>query len=53
MDSAVVETKEWLQTLSEAGQDSIKGLNYVLSNYKVDSVRIASRIQFMLLKKAQ
>ena len=53
LDSAVVETKEWLQTLSEAGQDSIKGLNYVLSNYKVDSVRIASRIQFMLLKKAQ
>ncbi len=53
LDSAVVGNKDWLQALSQAGQDSIKGLNYVLFNYKVDSVQIASRIQFMLLKKAQ
>ena len=49
LDSAQVGNFDWLSTLPALGQDSIRGMNYLLSHYKVDSVRANSRVRYLLL----
>lgn len=39
LDSAVVGSYNWLEQLSLTGQDSIRGINYLMTHYKVDSVQ--------------
>jgi uncharacterized protein YjbI with pentapeptide repeats len=51
LDSTVVDGMDWLSKLPVVGQDSVRGLHYLTSNYKVDSIRAHSRIRFLLLRK--
>jgi len=51
LDSAVVDNYEWLARLPSVGQDSVRGLNYLISNYIVDSVQTNLRVQYLLLSK--
>jgi len=51
LDSTVVDSMDWLSNLPVVGQDSVRGLNYLIYNYKVDSIRSHSRIRFLLLRK--
>ena len=53
LDSAVVGNYQWLNQLSATGQDSIRGINYLMTHYKVDSVQRNRRYQFLLLKKGK
>ncbi|MBC7776342.1 MAG: pentapeptide repeat-containing protein [Phycisphaerae bacterium] len=53
LDSVQVNSYEWLAKLPTTGQDSIRGMNYLISNYKVDSVRTNLRVQYLLLKKGK
>jgi uncharacterized protein YjbI with pentapeptide repeats len=53
LDSVVVDNYNWLAQLPTGSQDSIRGLNHVLSNYRVDSVQTVMRVQFMLLRKGK
>lgn len=51
LDSALVDDSQWLSKLPSEGLDSIRGLQYMLSSYRVDSVQTAMRVQYMLRKK--
>jgi len=51
LDSAVVDNATWIARLPAIGQDSVRGLNYLISNYLVDSVQTNLRVQYLLLKK--
>ena len=51
LDSTVVGEYEWIARLPATGQDSIRGLNYLTTHYKVDSVQTKLRVQYMLLRK--
>ncbi len=53
LDSAVVGEYDWLARLPANGQDSIRGLKHLISNYRVDSVYTNSRIQYLLISKGQ
>lgn len=51
LDSVAVNSFDWLARLPITGQDSIRGMNYLMSNFKVDSVRTKLRVQYLLLRK--
>lgn len=53
LDSAVVSNFEWIAQLPITGQDSIRGINYLITKYKVDSVLTNSRIQYLLIPKVK
>lgn len=51
LDSTEVGKIDWLESLPLLGQDSIRGLQYLISTYGVDTVHEHSRIQYLLLRK--
>jgi uncharacterized protein YjbI with pentapeptide repeats len=53
LDSVAVNSFDWLARLPTTGQDSIRGMNYLMSRYKVDSSHTNSRIQYLLISKAK
>ena len=50
LDSVMVDNYDWIAQLPAIGQDSVRGLHYLISNYKVDSVKTELRIQYLLLR---
>ena len=53
LDSTEVGKIDWLESLPLLGQDSIRGLQYLISTYGVDTVHKHSRIQYLLLRKTR
>ena len=53
LDSAQVGDMDWISQLPAVGQDSIRGLNYLSTHYRVDSVQTPIRTKFMLIKKSE
>jgi len=51
LDSAVVDRSDWLERLDAEGPDSIRGHNYLITTYKVDSLMLSSRVRYRLLRK--
>lgn len=51
LDSASVSEFDWLARLPTLGQDSLRGTNYLISTYKVDSVETNLGVMYLLLKK--
>ncbi|MFN0215990.1 MAG: pentapeptide repeat-containing protein [Saprospiraceae bacterium] len=51
LDSAIVNNYDWIGQLPAIDKDSIRGLNYLISNYRVDSVQTILGRRFLLLKK--
>ncbi|MFN0037280.1 MAG: pentapeptide repeat-containing protein [Saprospiraceae bacterium] len=53
LDSAIVGQYDWLARLPALGQDSVRGTNYLISNYKVDSVQRELGVMYLLLRKGK
>jgi uncharacterized protein YjbI with pentapeptide repeats len=51
LDSAEVAEFDWLERLGSMGRDSIAGANYLIFNYKVDSVKTELGYLYVLLLK--
>lgn len=51
LDSAKVGEYDWIAQLPAMGQDSVRGLKYLMETYQVDSVRTQLRTQYLLHRK--
>ncbi|HLP94168.1 MAG TPA: pentapeptide repeat-containing protein [Saprospiraceae bacterium] len=51
LDSVVVNEYDWISRLEAMGADTIRGLHYLQTHYRVDSVQTRLGYQYLLLKK--
>lgn len=51
LDSVKVGEYDWIAQLSAMGQDSVRGLKYLMETYQVDSVRTEHRTQYLLHRR--
>lgn len=51
LDSAKVGEYDWISRLPTMGQDSVRGLKYLMETYQVDSVRTEHRTQYLLHRR--
>jgi hypothetical protein len=51
MDSVVVNEYDWLHRLDSMGADTIRGIRYLQTAYRVDSVRTSLGFEYLLVKQ--